>query len=331
MTAGQDGTPENDDPFGYLYRNEGGEQPEPVAPQPGMPRTSHHQVSRVGERRVANPNQPPAYGYPQPQSQSYDQGQGQQQYGRSQAGPPQQRAQQGYEPAASGPRQQPPGGGRRSGHQSGGGAGAANRKGLLIAAVAVVAAVAVGIAFAMTNSSGDGKDEAVKPTPSVSGPATTAPSTEPTASAAPAPFDSKRVDAATLSLAGGAKASTQWPGASAANGTYVDTMTGVGASVVWAVTVPQDGAYTFFVTYGNAGQDATLTLAVNGKPRTDPVKLKNYGSYTDWARAWSNHTYSWVDLKKGVNTLSLTCAPGNQCAVNLDQVRLKQGQVTNEE
>jgi hypothetical protein len=39
-------------------------------------------------------------------------------------------------------------------------------------------------------------------------------------------------------------------------------------------------------------------------------------------------TFSWVDLKKGANTLSLSCTPANQnCGVNLDQFWLKEGQV----
>jgi hypothetical protein len=136
------------------------------------------------------------------------------------------------------------------------------------------------------------------------------------------------VDAATLTLAGGARTSTQWPGADADGGTYVDSMTSVGASATWTVTVPEDGPYTFFVSYGNAGPDAALTLVVNGTPRTDPVNMKNYGHYTDWSKAWSNHTYNWVDLKKGANTLTLACGAGQNCGVNLDQVWLKPGQVT---
>lgn len=320
MTAGPDGTPENDDPFAYLYRSEGGDpqQPDPAAGQPRGPRTSYNQVQRVGERRPPQPQQPGGYGYPQQQGhgQQYPQGQ-----------PPQ----QGYgTPEYGAPHQQPPGGGgHRGGHQGGGGPDAPNRKGLLIAAVAVVAVVAIAIAFAMTNGSGDDKKkQSADDKPSTPAVTATTPSTQATTpSATPAPFDSKKVDVATLALAGGAQQSNQWPGAGAANGTYVDHMAQVGASVTWTVTVPKDGPYTFFVYYGNAGPDATLTLGINGTPRTDPVNLLNYGHYTDWSKAWSNHTYSWVDLKKGANTLSLTCAPGDQCGVNLDQVWLKQGQV----
>jgi hypothetical protein len=335
MTAGNDGTPENDDPFAYLYRSEGGEQPDPAAgqPRPGypQPRTSYNQVQRVGERRP----QPPAtggYGYPPQQpygngaTQQYPQQQyAQQQYGNgaTQAFP----GQQGQQPPYGGRPGEPSGpGGRRAAGQ--GGSNPGNRKGLLIAAVAVVAAVAIGIAFAMTNSSGDKGNDATsgKTTAPVT---TSAPPTDPTPSATPTPFDSGKVDAATMTLAGGAQKSTQWPGAAAAGGTYVDHMTAVGASVTWTVTVPEDGPYTLFTSYGNAGDDATLTLTLNGKPRTDPVNLRHYGSVTDWAKAWGMTTWSWVDLKKGANTITLSCGPGNQCGVNLDQLWLKQGQVKN--
>ena len=336
MTAGNDGTPENDDPFAYLYRSEGGEQPEqpPVGGQPGVPRTSHHQVQRVGERRVppggygyppqAPQGQPGGYGYP-PQAPSYDQGQqgypgqGQQQYA------PQGQGQYGGGPTQQYPQQQaydtPPPGGHRGGPQQD--PGAPNRKGLLIAAVAVVAAVAIGIAFAMSQGSGDknkASDKPSTPVTSTSAPATT------TAPPSAAPFSSQKVDASTLALGGGAAQSTEHPGANAAGGTYVDNMATQGASVTWTVTVPVGGAYTFYIDYGNAGADAGLTLAVNGKPRTDEVNLPNYGSYTDWSKAWNMSTWKWVDLKKGANVLSLSCTPlDKNCGVNLDQVWLKQG------
>jgi hypothetical protein len=321
MTAGNDGTPENDDPFAYLYRSENGEQPDPAAGQPGVPRTSYHQVQRVGERRSPQGGQQGGYGYPPPQ-----QGQQGQQGGYGYPPPQQAPPQSGYGYPQQ--QQQPPlppqqpGGGRRAAQ-----GGPQNRKGLLIGAVAVVAVVAIAIAFAMTNSSGDSGDKADgKATASASQPASTAPSQEP--SATPSNFDSPKTDAATLNLAGGAQPSTEHPGANAAGGTYVDHMATQGATVTWTVTVPKADQYTFFISYGNAGPDATLTLAVNGKPRTDPVNMKNWGNATDWAKAWNMTTFSWVDLKKGANTLSLSCTPANQnCGVNLDQFWLKEGQV----
>jgi hypothetical protein len=349
MTAGNDGTPENDDPFAYLYRSEGGEQPDPAggqpAPgQPGVPRTSYHQVQRVGERRPATggygypPQAPPqqqgggGYGYPPQAPYGYDQGQ--QQYAGQYAGPTAQypQAQGGghAQPPGPGPYdpQQAPPGGRRGGPGGPDGGGAPNRRGLLIAAVAVVAAVAIGIAFAMTNSSGDDKKQADdKPTGAVT--TTSAPTQSASPSASPTPFDSKKVDASTLQLSGGAATSTEHPGANAAGGTYVDSMANQGATVSWTVVVPKDDKYTFFVSYANAGADATLTLGVNGAARSGGVNLKNYGNATDWAKAWNMTTFNYVDLKKGANVLTMSCTPDDtNCGVNLDQVWLKEGQVT---
>ena len=120
----------------------------------------------------------------------------------------------------------------------------------------MVAVVAIVIAFAMTKGSGSGNQADSKQTTSAA--ASTAPSTQSssTPSASATPFSSAKVDAVTLVLAGGAQQSNQWTGADAAGGTYVDHMGTVGASVAWTVTVPEDGPYTFFISYGNAGGDA---------------------------------------------------------------------------
>ncbi|MFV2119453.1 hypothetical protein ACE14D_13800, partial [Streptomyces sp. Act-28] len=87
MAAGNhgngEGTPEDDDPFGYLYADgqaAGGGQggygyPGPAGAQPGRPRTSYNQVRAVGERpRGQVPPQPQygqqhgtPYGQPHPQ------------------------------------------------------------------------------------------------------------------------------------------------------------------------------------------------------------------------------------------------------------------------
>ncbi|GFM98565.1 hypothetical protein Sfulv_33760 [Streptomyces fulvorobeus] len=88
MTAGNNGAskPEDDDPFGYLYedgqaagahaRGQGGYGYPGPAAQPGVPRTSYHQVRTVGERQYGQHvphqqtyGQPPQapYGRPHPQ------------------------------------------------------------------------------------------------------------------------------------------------------------------------------------------------------------------------------------------------------------------------
>ncbi|MEU3458397.1 carbohydrate-binding protein [Streptomyces sp. NPDC006733] len=315
MTAGNNGASENDDPFAYLYRSEGGEgDASGSAPdgatvaQPGVPRTSYNQVQRVGERR---PPQQGGYGYPQQQQPQqhqqpgHDQGRGQQQP----QGP--QNTQQTQQTQHA-----PHGGG------SGGGSQGPNRKGLLIGAIAVVVAVAIGIGFAMTG--GDGKKDDAKDQPTTA-PATSAPATPSPSASTPEKFASKVVDASTLSLSGSAAQSTAQPGAKAAGGTSVGGFT-PGASAAYTFEVPKDGTYTLFISFGNVGEDAGLTLSENGKLRTNPVNMRNYMKTADWTKAWAT-TYVWVDLKKGSNTLALTCAPGNKCGVNLDQVWMKEGQV----
>lgn len=316
MTAGNNGASENDDPFAYLYRSEGGEgESSGAAPegatvaQPGVPRTSYNQVQRVGERR---PPQQGGYGYPPQQPQpGYDQGQGQ---GYAQQQP--QQHQQERQPQYTQQTQYAP-------HDGGDGPQGPNRKGLLIGAIAVVAVVAIGIGYAMT--SGDGKKDNASDKPSTQ-PSASAPVTPSQAATTPETFSSKVVDAATLSLSGGAAPTTAQPGAKAAGGTSVGGLTTVGAAATYTFDVPKDGTYTLFISFGNVGEDAGLTLSENGKLRTNPVNMRNYMKTADWTKAWAT-TYVWVDLKKGSNTLALTCAPGNKCGVNLDQVWMKEGQV----
>jgi hypothetical protein len=286
-------------------------------------------VQRVGERRPQQggygypqagqaapqqPGRPGGYGYPPQAPNGY--GQGPYDGGATQQYP----AQQPHDAP-----QPPPGGGRRGGPAQG--PDGPNRKGLLIGAVAVVAAVAIGIAFAMTNGSGDGKKQADdKPTGASA--SASAPSQSSTPSASDAPFASPKVDVSTLALGGTAAKSTEHSGAKAAGGVYVDSIT-KGSSATWTVTVPKDDTYTFFVSYGNAGDDATLTLGVNDKADANTVKLNNYTpGNTDWAKAWAT-TFNYVALKKGANSLTMSCGDKDtNCGVNLDQVWIKEGQVT---
>lgn len=315
MTAGTNGggTPENDDPFGYLYRQEGGgtddaaTAQQPQYGQPGVPRTSYNQVTRVGQTNYGQrAQQGGGYGYPPQQTQAQPgvpgqqgqyQGQGQGQYGQPDPAPvPAGRA------AA-----------RRDGGRDGGG------RGLLIGAVAVVLAVAVGIGVAVW--AGDDED------PGAKGGSGASESADP-GGKNPDPEKSKKppaqelppvTDAATLELSGGAKQSTEHSGAFGEGGTYVDGMQTPGATVTWKVKVPAAGEYRFNVRYGNAGDDAEATLVVNGKPQS--INLGNFAKQDDWAKAW---TRSWgaVRLDKGENTIDLTCGSGENCAFNVDQVAI---------
>ncbi|MET8680748.1 carbohydrate-binding protein [Streptomyces sp. NPDC004647] len=335
MTAGNNGasTPENDDPFGYLYRSEGGEDgasgngaaprtggygyPGPAA-QPGVPRTSYNQVSRVGERR---------YGQQQTQQQSYGQQQTQQQpYGQqanaAYAAP---ETLPGGAPRQPGP---PPHGGR--GH--GGGRGP-NSRGLLIGAIAVVAAVVIGIGVAMATKSDDGKkDEAQNSAPPADdsggnqgGGQKEKPSGKDKGKGES--FSSKKEDAASLRLGGPAAVASDIPNARSKSGSYV-TMNSPGATASWSVDVPKDGQYTLFMGYSVPGKDANTTLVVNDKPRSEPHDLENFAHATEgaWDKGWT-HSFAYVQLNKGTNTLQLSCQPGNQCDYILDQVWMKEGQV----
>ena len=81
MTAGNNGasTPEDDDPFGYLYEDgqaAGAQQPRQggygypaPAAQPGVPRTSYNQVRTVGERQYGQQQRPAAGRTVSPSSQ----------------------------------------------------------------------------------------------------------------------------------------------------------------------------------------------------------------------------------------------------------------------
>jgi hypothetical protein len=327
MTAGNNGTPEpgDDDPFGYLYRGDG-EQGAPAADRPGVPRTSYHQVSRVGERRPAagQGGQGGGYGYPPaPQQQPY----GQQSYGQQQTA----YGQQPYGQPQQGPAQQPYGGadqtqrigGHGSGHGAGGrgGQGGGNRRGLMIGAIAVVLVVTVGIIIAVVT--GDNKG-----TPQASGGSSTSPTTTsqpPSASASADPnANLPQQFAASLSLSGGAKPNNNHKNAEGPNGVFIDGMNTPGATVTWNPTVQQAGTYYLWVRYANAQpDDAKTTVEVNGKPLSSQIDLKDYGTPGDWDQWFT----SWVsvDLTQGANTIALTCGTGDVCHYNLDRVGLSTG------
>ncbi|QPP08156.1 hypothetical protein G4Z16_19095 [Streptomyces bathyalis] len=318
MTAENDGTgatPEGDDPFAYLYRQEGGEGS--PAPQSGAPRRSYNQVRAVGERQYGG------YGS---------------QYGSQYGGAPgaQQTAAYGQQPNAhyAAPETMPggravtqqfpggPGGG--NGH---GGPGGRSRNGLLIGALSVVAAVVIGISAAIyfnsgseegqnagaTAGAGGGKGQEQKP-------------------GAGKPRKGKAIgekqDASGFQLAGGAAAASDIPGAESKDGSYVGSMNVTGASATWSADVPKGGAYTLYVRYGVPGKDANATLSVNGQPASQPLNMSNFGNAKpgDWEKGWTR-TYAYVVLKPGSNNFKISCEQGNNCDFNLDQVWLRAGKV----
>ncbi|MGW2018605.1 CBM35 domain-containing protein [Streptomyces sp. NPDC001927] len=332
MAAGNDGanTPEDDDPFGYLYADgqaagaqppgQGGGYgyPGPAA-QPGVPRTSYNQVRTVGERQ---------YG-------------GQQSYGQGpQGGPggyPPQPGQQvpnqpGYgqpHPQYAAPETYPGGQQTRQSpipHQRGGGGGGRgpNTKGLLIGAIAVVAVVVIGITAAVINNSGgddsNGGTAGGKPTGGTTQSQGT-PSGEPSVKPSEAPLPQQ--DAATLKLGGSAYLDKSIKNAQSSGGAYVTGFNTVGASATWQTDVPAAGDYKMEVRYSIPAKDANATVTVNGKANTNPMNLKNFIGSSDpnleknWQTTWSQ-----VSLQKGKNTIMLSCEQGNQCDVVLDWVKI---------
>ncbi|WP_405807710.1 carbohydrate-binding protein [Streptomyces sp. NBC_00210] len=321
MTAANTGasTPEDDDPFGYLYadgqaagatppRQGGGYgYPGPVGPaQPGVPRTSYNQVRTVGERQ---------YGQQVPQQQAYaPQGQPTAQYAAPETYP-------GGAPTRSVPL--PP---QHSAGHGGGRGGGPNTKGLLIGAIAVVAVVVIGIAAALM-SGGDEDDKAGGRT-GTNGGANAGQSVKPSDASSDKPEDPKeplpKQDAATLQLGPPAALAKDIKGAQGAGGAYV-SFNGVGGSASWSVDVPEAGEYTLFITYSVPGKDAKTSLTINSEtPRS--INMSNFAKAPegDWEKGWTR-TYAYVSLEKGKNDLKISCEQGDQCEAYLDQVSLEAG------
>ncbi|WP_329174215.1 carbohydrate-binding protein [Streptomyces decoyicus] len=299
MTAGNNGadTPENDDPFAYLYRSEGGEGGAPgpsgdgpAARQPGVPRTSYNQVRAVGQRQ---------YGQQAPQQVTY--GQQNAHYAAPETLPGGDRTRSAPAPGNGG--QEP----RRG------------RNGLLIGAVAVVAVVCIGIGVAMLTNGKNAKDDtAGKPGPTAGD--KVSPGDKPKK---PAPGKLPKEDAGSLRLDGGAATAKDVPGARSPGGTYVAGMNTPGAAATWTVDVDAPGKYKLWVGYGVPGKDANLTLNVNGAADGRPINMENFAHAPEgaWDKGWTR-TWSYVQLNKGTNTVKLSCESGNQCDVNLDKVWL---------
>ncbi|MFG2979642.1 CBM35 domain-containing protein [Streptomyces sp. NPDC048258] len=324
--------PEDDDPFGYLYADgqaagatppgQGGGYgyPGPAAggpsgAQPGVPRTSHHQVRTVGERRNGGqrgqvPAQQPPY---QAQYQAPE---------ALQAGgygvPPQQQPPQHQTQTVAHP----------GGHGGHGGGGGSSRKGLLIAAVAVVGAVAIGIGAAVAfgdkdkgkNDKADGGQQSAAP----QNPSSPTPSGSSKPSEAPLPKG--EAAGAGMVLSGGAQLQSAVPGSKSSGGQYVGNFNQTGAALTWTVEVPEAGDYTLFVNYAVPGKDGKATLTVNGQSPNQSLNLSNFAKAADgaWDKGWTR-TYAWITLKKGSNAMKISCEPGNQCDAIFDQLELGSG------
>lgn len=319
MTPGNNGasTPEDDDPFGYLYADGQANGAQPPSGGYGYP-NSVNRVRSVGQRQ---------YGQQAPTAQ----------YGQAQPTAPQQQGVYGQPNAHYAAPETHPGGAPTSPQQSYGGGGGGrgrgpNTKGLLIGAVAVVAAVVIGIGIAMMNGDDDKDDKtgpaaASTPTQQQSG------GSEPTPSSGSSKdADSEKklpeVEAKALRLGGSAALASDVKGAQSDGGVYVN-LNQVGNSVTWSADgIPSEGDYTLFAHYSVPGQDQSMTLTVNGKKFGTPMPLKNYaeGPEGDFEKGWTT-TYAYPTLTKGTNTITLSCENGDKCNVLLDQLWLKKGRV----
>ncbi len=317
MTPGNNGasTPEDDDPFGYLYADGQANGAQPPSGGYGYP-NSVNRVRPVGTRQyggAAHGQAAPtaAYGQAAPQQGAY--GQPNAHYAAPETLP--------GGGAPNGP-QQP---GRGAG---GGGRRGPNTKGLLIGAVAVVAAVVVGIAVAMTSSSSDddkgGNEAGGGSTP------TQSQSSEPSPSASEGAEDEVELpaaDAKTLRLSPGVSTASDIEGAKADGGVYVTGFNQVGAKVTWTVDgIEKAGSYRLNVRYGTPGTDADATLLVNGKAESRPLNMKNFGGTPagDWEKGWKS-TWANVNLNEGTNTIELACEADNKCEAVIDQLSLTTG------
>ncbi|WP_328895465.1 CBM35 domain-containing protein [Streptomyces sp. NBC_00236] len=333
--AGNNGasTPEDDDPFGYLYEDgqaagaqppgQGGYGYPGPAAQPGVPRTSYNQVRTVGERQYGQVPPQQAYGQQQApygqQNAQYGQPNGQPgQYGQPNA---QYAAPETYPGGTTA--QVPHQGGRGSG--GGPGRSGPNNKGLLIGALAVVAVVLIGIGVALMTDDDDkgGKKDEATSSAGASGEVEQSPTPEQSKSA-DAPVELPKQDAASLKLGGTAVLANTVKGAKGAGGSYVD-LNGVGRSAEWTVDVPKSGDYTLYVTYAVPGKDGKTSLSVNGaKPQS--INMKNFAQAAegDWEKGWTT-TFGWISLNEGSNTIKLACEQGDSCEAYLDQLSLKSG------
>ncbi|MDT0438485.1 MULTISPECIES: carbohydrate-binding protein [Streptomyces] len=316
MTSGNNGasTPEDDDPFGYLYADgqANGAQP-PSGGGYGYP-NSVNRVRAVGQRQYGGPQQTQAQASPYgqvPQQQGA--------YGQPNAH---------YAAPETVPGGGGPGGRQQSGHGSAGGRGRGpNTKGLLIGAIAVVAAVVIGIAIAMTG--GDTKDDKADDGGGASPEASQSAEPSPSATSSVTEGELPQIDAKALNLGSGASTASDVKGALSDGGVYVSGLNQAGASVTWTVNgIPSDGTYTVFTRYSTADEDQSMTLTVNGKPFGTKLNLGNFAGAKDGdlSKGWTK-TYSWPTLTKGTNTISISCQDGDKCNVLLDQLWLKKGQV----
>ncbi|MFI7015691.1 carbohydrate-binding protein [Streptomyces sp. NPDC050164] len=310
MTPGNNGasTPEDDDPFGYLYADGQANGAQPPSGGYGYP-NSVNRVRAVGTRQ---------YGQQPQASQTAPYGQVPQHQGAPGRPNAHYAAPETLPGGAPTAQQQVPGGG------GGRGGRGPNTKGLLIGAIAVVAAVVIGIGVAMLGGEKDqnNTDDQAGTTPTQSQNAKPSPSPS---KGGQSEVELPKTDAKALRLGPGVSTASDIKGSKADGGVYVTGFNHVGAKVTWTVDgIKKAGSYRLYVRYGIPGVDANATLVVNGEAQDRPVNMENFGGTPkgDWEKGWKE-TWSNVTLTKGTNTIELACNEGNQCDANLDQLWLQ--------
>jgi hypothetical protein len=321
MTPGNNGasTPEDDDPFGYLYEDGQARGAQPPSASYGYP-NAVNRTRPVGERQYGQQTQQAPQAATAQYGQVPQQGYGQQPPARPNG---HHQTAENFSGGAPTTRQQAYGNG-------GGGRGRGpNTKGLLIGAIAVVAAVVIGIGVVMLGGDeGDdasGKDTGAGTTPTTG--ESKDPSPSPSKSKKTEPGELPKAEAKTLLLGGNAAIASDVPGAKSEGGFYVGNFNSVGSSVTWKIDdLAKAGEYRLYVQYGIPGVDANATLVVNGISQSRPLNLKNFSGSPkgDYAKGWQN-TWALVSLNKGANNVQIACNEGNQCDVNLDQLYLVRG------
>ncbi|WP_436776870.1 CBM35 domain-containing protein [Yinghuangia sp. YIM S09857] len=309
MTVGNEGEP--DDPYGYLYR-----------PGPGDAQGGQEAPAGFGSSPYVQVGQT-RYGQPQP----YQQPAADPQATQPVPGMAQQPA-----PGGPPPGQVPPP--RRDGGHGGGSRGSSRggRGPVIGAVVAIVVVVAVIVAVVAMNGDDDDKKKDAATTPPPQTTATAQSSAPPTTSAAPSSSGPEKIgatEAEEATLAGGAAKANDGKGYTG-NGFVANLVNG--SSISWTAEVPKEGQYYLRVIYSNPesskGGDGQrqfkpLTVSVNGKATSSPIKL--YGLNSD------TYGFTWgiVNLKEGSNSLALTCSEAAGCPVKVDNVSLSTTQPSN--
>ncbi|WP_045692307.1 hypothetical protein [Streptomyces rubellomurinus] len=312
------GAPQDDDPFGYLYRPAEGAPAQPGEPQQGVPRTSYNRPMEVGRAQYGQPYQ--QGGQPRGQQPPYQQ-QAPYQHQGGPGGQPQQYPPQQPEYGAAPTQAQnryaehsrpQPGDERPS--------SSGRSRGAVIGAVAVVAAIAIGAGIALSTGDGDksakgGTTTAAPPAPTSAAPtATGTPSASPSASATSGP---STVDAGQLQ-AQNAPSGNSVKGAKSADGSYLTLQQG--GTVTWNGQVAAAGTYKLTIHYNNPGGDVKGAASVNGKDWPSGVTYRNYVPGKDPASSWFS-TYILPQLQAGQNSVTLA-APGG-ASVLIDQITVE--------